>query len=231
MAATAAIEVNNAGAVIAAQVANGVNASVASGIVSGAVGGIALGGGSTDYPTFTNSTGSTAAPRSFSRCAPLNVTAFTTGWTEAGLSGSLILGPATIQPQTFLLGSAWNGATLSSVSCAITPNAAHSSLPTILPTISVKRSLINVSGAFSILPLSSTDPQSFTPSPGTVAAWTDSGNVQQLTYNCNQNNVIDTAHYIYYVVIVDENGSGSLAGNTYYGLTLNYTGVAGLAPQ
>jgi hypothetical protein len=77
--------------------------------------------------------------------------------------------------------------------------------------------------------LSTTNPQAFTPTPGSGAAWYDGSALQQLTYTCNQNNVIATGT-LYFIQLVDENGANSIAGDIYYGITLNYT-VANMAPQ
>lgn len=59
--------------------------------------------------------------------------------------------------------------------------------------------------------------------PGTNAATYFAGTT--MTYTCNQNNFIDKSQYSYFAIIEEENGSGSSAGNRYYGFQANYTNV------
>jgi hypothetical protein len=228
MASGSAVLVNGPTAQIISYVAQGITTSgVASGITSGGAGGIALTGGSNDYPTFMNSAGSAPATRSFTRSVPIVTSALSAGWTVSN-AGYGLVGPATAQQQVIVLPSLWTGATLSSVSIAIQVGNVHSGVPSNLPHLSVQyQSLTSTSiGAA----LSTTNPQAFTPTPGSGAAWYDGSNMQQLTYLCNQNNVIATGT-VYFIQLVDENGTNSIAGDIYYGITLNYTAVANMAPQ
>lgn len=65
------------------------------------------------------------------------------------------------------------------------------------------------------------------PSTASVAAYEASGNIQQITYTCNQNNVISkTGLTSYGVIIRDED---TQVGNIFHGLRLNYTGVSQIA--
>jgi hypothetical protein len=202
IASTGSILINGAGASVATEVPIGINTVVASGIMSGVPGGIALGGGSTDYPIFTNGSG-TASPRSFTRTAPLVTASVATGW-------SIFAG--------FYVGSA-------------TALADQRFLPTVLPTISVARYGLITGAVAGLVALSTTAIQSFTPTPANGTAWYSGGLLQPLTFVCNQANVINAAQNTYVVDIVDENGSGSFSGNGYYGFQLNYTGVANMRPQ
>jgi len=122
----------------------------------------------------------------------------------------------------------WDGATLSSVSISFGVANPHFGVPT-LPTLSVQR--ISQAANSVVVALSTSDPQSFTPAPGSAAAWFASGFTQQLIYTCNQNNVIDNTQYVYIMTLRDESGANSIAGNTYATYKLNYTAVANMAPQ
>jgi hypothetical protein len=222
----------NAGARIETFVPLGFFVNANGGLVSFAGnGGIALCGGSNDYPTYSTISGGAvvSSPRSFTRCAPLIVPSLRTGWAFGGFVNDFLVGPATTALQPLVLPTAWNGATISSVACAFSVTS-HTALPNVYPSLSVSRAPIGVAGGFALQTLSTTDPQSF-PTPANVTAWVDGGNTQQLTYTCNQNSVVDTTQYVYYVGITDENGGGAVSGNLYFGLLVNYTGVASMAPQ
>jgi hypothetical protein len=107
----------------------------------------------------------------------------------------------------------------------------HSSVPVNLPIMSVKRRTINTTLTADVLVDLSTSPAQAFPTPGSGTAYYASGDVQQWTYTANQNNVVNNNLYAYWIVIVDENGTGSIAGNWYIGFTLGYTAVANMAFQ
>jgi len=219
MASTAALMVNAAGATIVSAVVGGIQSAIAGGFESDVVGGFRLAGGATDWPTFS-------ATRSRLQVAPMIVTSLAAGWTTATIAPWNIA-PATGTPQAFYLPYLHNGATLASVTVFISVTGPHSGVPAVLPSIAVVRYL--TSGAISAQALASSSPQSFTPAPGTAAAWDDTNQIQGLLYTCNQNNVIDTTQYHYGAVVIDENGANAVAGNKYIGVLYTYSGIANMA--
>lgn len=228
MQSTAQIAVDTPGANITASVASGISGTAVASIVSTTPGAIALAGGPTDYPAFQNGAG-LSVPRSFNRYAPLSILALMSPWTVSQTTVPVLVGTGATTPQILLLPSLWNGATLASVACTIIVGS-HSAVPVNLPTISVSRRSLTTATA-TLVKLASSDPQAYTPTPGSGSAWFASGNDQFLVYACNQNNVIDTSKYEYFVTLVDENGTGSNATNNYVGLILSYTNVTDIRPQ
>jgi hypothetical protein len=107
-------------------------------------------------------------------------------------------------------------ATLLSVTCNFTAQT-HASLPAVQPSMFVER--FNVSTGISSNLSSSA--QQFA-AIATVGAYNNGGNAVSFTYTCNQNNVIDKGIYRYMIVLVDESGANSIAGNLYWGFQLTY---------
>lgn len=229
MQSTARIDMSAVGATISASIYAAFVGNAVASIVSGTPGAIALAGGATDYPTYESATG-LSQPRSFTRTAPLTALSVAAGWAVGGGTPLVFVGPATTTTQQFALPSLWQGATLSTVSCVLTVSS-HSVVPVNLPTISVFRVSLTNAGVPVVAKLASSDPQAFTPTPGSGSAWFAAGFNQSLTYTTNQNNVIDNTKYTYYVNVVDENGSGSVSGNSYYAFMLGYTAVTDMRPQ
>jgi hypothetical protein len=206
------------GGQIVASRAGGITASLAGGIVSSVNGAIALGAGAADWVTFNGT------PRTMARTFPLSASALAAGWAATG--GIYYTGPANANTQVFRLEMPHDGATLSSVSVTLSVTGPHSGVPTNLPAIEVIR--LNINTGVAVVTndfLSTSNPQSFTPTPGSGALWDASQLTQLLTYTCNQHNVIDHTKYAYFVIVIDENGSNSVAGNLYLGVTLNYTAI------
>lgn len=236
MAATSSIKVSSSGAQIVSQVPGGISASVAGGIYSGFPGGIALTGGANDWPTFGLSGGS---PRTCTKVLSLQYVALSSNWTNTvlGVSSQGVIGGGMTTAQFVQIPSVIHKATLSQVAVVFTVGVSHSNVPANLPTIQVTRTTVNtISGttAPTIVSLSSTAIQSFgasgiPPVPGTGAAWYASGNVQNLIYVCNQNNVIDSSQYSYGISLVDENGANSATGNFYFAVMLAYTNITSMA--
>jgi hypothetical protein len=227
MASTAAIDVANAGANITSSVAGGIIVSAAAGLKTTAAGGFQLAGGSTDWPTFSSN-------RSYSKAQPLLYTSLATSWTNVTPVGSLasygIFGGATTTSQPILLPAPHNGATLASIAILLTV-VSHANVPANLPTIAVFRLPVTagVGTPLTAQALSTSSPQSFSPTPASGAAWYSSGDIQALVFSCNQNNVVDNANYIYGASIVDENGSNSATGNFYYAVGYSYTTILNMA--
>jgi hypothetical protein len=209
------IRANTVGA-IQSTIAAGIEADVASGIASVVAGGFLLSGGSTDWPQFGGANRSRSLVASPKTLAP-----FPTGWTAT--NGIDFTGPATGTPIVWLIQTLHHQATLSTVNFVVLVNGPHGALPANLPSVQLRRVLLT-SGAETIVDLSTTPQQS--PTPGSAAAWDNSGNVQFITYTTNQNNVIDTTSYKYYAVVTDESGANSVSGNRYIALILNFTNIA-----
>lgn len=83
------------------------------------------------------------------------------------------------------------------------------------PTVVYLNSSTTSSGGGSASPLTSS-----------VAAYEQSGNIQMITYTCNQNNVISKDGLTSYGVIIRDEDSQS--GNIFHGFRLNFTNVAQL---
>jgi hypothetical protein len=230
----ATITLPNAGARIETFVPLGFFVNANGGLVSFAGnGGIALCGGSQDYPTYSTISGGAvvSSPRSFARCAPIIFAGaeLGSGWTVGAGGTNLLLGPGSAIAQILVLPVPWNGATVVSVSVSFVVKSTHSSLPNQYPEIQVFRTPIGAGTTYALQSLSTSGTQVF-PTPGSLSAYLDGGLTQLLTFACNQNNVVDNTQYVYYVSITDENGGGAIAGNAYVGLTVNYT-VPNMSPQ
>lgn len=227
MAATAQINVASAGARVQASVASGILAAVVGGMNSGTTSGFALTGGAGDWPTF--GVGG-ASPRGRVVTQAIVPTNMVGGWTTIdGLSfgHTYLIGPATTAKQPIQLTALHNGATLAQVIVLLSVTS-HSNVPANLPNLSVFRYPITVGSAFGSQALASSDPQPFTPTPGSGSLWTASGNVQALTYTTSQNNVIDTSSYVYGISLQDENGTNSVAGNVYIAIQLVYSHITSM---
>ena len=206
----------NASAGSASFTPTGVTANVQRGVRSTTYGGISLEGGATDYPWFS-------ATRTRSLCASMVPMAISAGWSIGG--NGWLIGPGNATTIYLSLPRCHNGATLSSIAVTMAVGSSHSGVPT-LPTVTVYRLNLNSGVTTGSIFLSTTPVQSFTPTPGTGAAWYNSGLTQQLTYFCNQNNVIDNGQYAYTMALQDESGAGSIAGNIYLGTVMAYTAIA-----
>jgi hypothetical protein len=216
---------NVTGTGIAANALSAVNGIVAGSIRSNVVGAIQLAGGPTDNITFFPA-------RIRSVCMPFMFYVLSPPWTGVFISPASngLLGPGTAQQTLFLLPPPHNGATLLSVSCSLRVTGPHASVPASMgggggPAMQVVRLAIGQGIPTAPQFLSSAPQQGFIPVPASGAAWDSAGQIQTLVYTCNQNNVIDTSQFIYSLILIDENGSGAVAGNIYEGLTLNYTNI------
>ncbi len=204
---------------ISANAVNGVIATTAGGIASNTAGGITLTGGASDWITCS-------PPRTRSFAQALSFTFVSTGWTATTAAGVIcLLGPGPGSPgsiQYLQLPITHNGATLSSIDMFLQVIGPHANVPSTLPAMRVRR--IDITTYASVI-LSTTPTQTFSPAPGTGAAWDNSSLVQSWNYSCNQNNVINNAQYIYSVELTDELGANSVAGNRYAGMRLNFTAI------
>lgn len=201
--------------------AGGITATVAAGIESGVASGIALTGGSADWPTFGASGGS---PRTRTIKQPLVAPFLNSAW-NAGFGGApnVLGGTNATSAQPFSITQIHNGATLATVKCFLCVNGPHSQLPANMPKMTVYRRTIAAGN---------TDAASLTSlgaafaSAASASAWDNSNQMQ--SWSVTVNAVIDTTQYVYYISLIDENGSGSVAGNIYEGFELDYTGIASM---
>lgn len=201
-----------------------IQASVAAGFQTTTPGGLQLAGGSTDWPTFS-------APRTISRYATMGPLVLTVGWSLLGsqIWSDFVVGPANTTFQATHL-DVRHGWTLTSVNLQMAVANAHSNVPAVLPSFDVKRTTLPSAGGSAsptVVSLSTGGAVSFTASTG--AGWYDSGVVQQLAFTPNQFNVIDGSAFSYSLVLQDENGSNSIAGNIYFGAEMVFT-ATNLAP-
>ena len=117
------------------------------------------------------------------------------------------------------------GATLYGVNVYISV-AAHSVVPSLLPTINVFR--VPLPGSLGTAvpagsPLAS--PASF-PTPGSASAYVDGFAVQSWTFvSSAPNNVIDNNNFAYILQVFDESGAGSTSGNQYLGYSVTITNI------
>lgn len=211
---------------IRATIADGIQATTVGGISSNTAGGIKFGGGATDFGSFdAGRTKSYAFP-----LQPLNPNDLVGGnWTS---SSGVLVGHASGVGTSLALVNPHRGAVLASISVNFRVPNVHASVPATLPSLSVWRMHLNPGGApASPELLSTTDPEIFGilpephSAPANGVAWQAGGVQQTLTYVTNQNNVIDNANYVYFILLTDENGAGSVAGNVYTALIANYTNI------
>jgi hypothetical protein len=113
--------------------------------------------------------------------------------------------------------------TLHRITTLFNVGQSHPNVPAILPTLFVFRGVsFNTVVGTALTPdvqLRGAGAVPF-PTPGSGAAYYASGNVQSWDYITDQNNIIDTSEYRYYLGIIDESGANSLGLNKYIGFTL-----------
>lgn len=110
------------------------------------------------------------------------------------------------------------GKTLARIDATIAIGQSHAGIPLVLPTMRAYRTqsiaTTGVAPASDQSLLSTTD--AVFPTPGSAAAYYDSGHLQSWAYVSNQNNVID-ANRRYYLILFDENSTNALRLNAYFG--------------
>lgn len=113
------------------------------------------------------------------------------------------------------------GRTLASCNPVFAVGQSHAGIPVVLPQAGVYKSQsLTTLGVAPASPVSliAAGPTAF-PTPGSAAAYYDSGHLQTWTVATDQNNVIDaTARY--FALLIDESGTNSIALNKYYGFRL-----------
>lgn len=194
--------------------AGGLVSTVAFGFATSAAGGIALGGGTSDEIQYTQTRTKLVAQA----VKPLGAAA--SGWT-IGLG--TMTGPANgnVTALDTLVGP-HQGATLSNVRIYLHVNGPHSQLPAVMPELQVHRRDLTSGGADVIL-------------GDTIASAANAGAWDATTFwdiPCNLGgsgaNLVDRTKYVYYLLLVDENGTGSVAGNIYNGIVATYSGIGNM---
>jgi len=207
-----------------------IQADAAGGLRSAVAGGIQLAGGATDWVTFA-----TAKARANTVRVPAP-RALASGWALIGACQAL-QGPATSQVQYVPLDFLHHGATLSALyfNFAVTDPHSGGIGSMTMPAVALYRfnnSIFGSPGLATAQYLASSGSsgyQSFL-NPGSGSAWYNGGGNQQYEYVCSMNNVIDTTTYCYVAAIVDEYGTGSVAGSNLYGsLMPYYTAIPNMA--
>lgn len=199
--------------------ANAVDKTVAGDTLSGVLvtaGAGRFSHGGSDYNTFS-------ASRTRAIWQPPIPIALTTGWTVDGIGVARILGPATGTQINFPITSLHNGAVLTSVT-AYVQVVAHASVPAALPNFIVQRQTLAQNAVLTTATLASGG-FSYFPTPGSGAAWRNSGNMQAWSITCDQNNTIDRSQYAYSIQLYDESGANSQALNAYYGFELTFGSI------
>lgn len=204
---------------------SGISTTVSHGVSIGNDTGLVL-EGATCWPAFR-------ATRSYSRVIPPVITSISgsAGWTADGI---LVSGPGAAGPSvSFEIMDPHHGATITTLDVVFAVGASHSAVPATLPAVNIYR----VQSATTLnVPLASPDSLSsagsggyaFFPTPGSGAAYYNSGNFQKWTFTADQNAVIDRSKYRYVVVLTDEGGSNSHPNNRYMYFVVTYTAIANM---
>jgi len=200
---------------IRSSIVGGITAGVAGGITSGAPGGFRLTGGTTDWVGFD-------APRTRAVAYPLPILGTVDSSPDWQIGTYYLSASATTTQQNFMLPFLHNGATLNSLDIVFL-TATHVALPAVLPKVRIQRLPIAAGTDYvsGVQTLSSAAFQS--PTPANVTVWNASGQLQTMTYTCNQNNVVDTSAYVYMLQLIDENGANSVSGNKYFAAVPSYS--------
>jgi len=130
-----------------------------------------------------------------------------------------------------------DGATLATVTLVLSVADAHAGgVPASLPMIRVYQ--VDTAGNVTQLATNAALPGwsgggfvTFSPRPGTGAAWYNGGFAQYLTWTADAGVVIDNSRYRYAAEIVDEQGTNAKPGNKFFALTVGFTGIGDLRPQ
>lgn len=199
------------------------------GLITTVESGLALGGGATDWPTFASvPPGGAPVAATRGRLVAQSCSEVLGGmpahWSLAQANGPAMENASDSSGAGFYMRLiSHQNAQLVNVDLFFAVGASHASVPATLPSMQVFRARANegLGAPPTTDQLSSTPIQNF-PRPATAAAWYASGNLQLMNYVCDQNNVVDNTEYVYYVQIVDEQGSGMLFQNQYFSILANY---------
>lgn len=192
--------------------------------VSGSGARITLGDG--DYPQLAiGHTGRSFTRANGSECAFSTLPMIVTG---SGGATSTALGQIFTIPITQL----HDGSTVTTVTFNFKVGTTHPSVPAILPRMRVVRMSANGDLAPMKSVGSGADINGYVTvtTPVSGAAWYNGGAAKTFVYTCDQNNVIDKSQYVYFLVIVDEDGSGAIVGNTWLPTLFLCTNITDLRP-
>ena len=173
----------------------------------------------TTYPTFVS-------PRTVNRnCVPRVIGNLPSNWSTyfGGPYGAIYV-PTTTSTQIVILEIPYllDGQVLNSVTAYMNITGTHSGgLPVSLahfPSLDVRRTNI-VPGSVPGADISMATSPAYA-SASTISAYNA---LTSFTFTCTQGNTIDHTNYMYYMILKDEDGTNSQAGNIYYGFQLNYT--------
>jgi hypothetical protein len=222
-----------AGASIQAQVGAAITSVATGGLTSAVVGGFALGGGTTDWPTFGVASNS---PRTRIITAPMMAidNPISSGnWvlTTSGFAGTpSLVSQANANAAIGLWLPMHNGATLASAAVTIyVPGAHGGGAPGTPPSFNIWRCVPGVSQTS----LYAAPVPAFT-SPPSGSAWHNGGVAFQFggstpTINTGAVNVINTASYLYFMVLTDESGANAAVSNNYSAITLTFNNIPNMA--
>jgi hypothetical protein len=121
----------------------------------------------------------------------------------------------------FQLSPFHNGATLTQVNIRFFVNGPHTAVPAQLPQLQVYQ----MSGDGVTASLSTSTIQTYSPAPISGPNWDTGLLYRTLTFNCNQNNVINTGAFTYFAQLTDETGLHAVAGNLYQQYELVFTTI------
>jgi hypothetical protein len=203
-------------------------ANAASAIGSVVPNGIICAGGPTDWVALSSRSRVIRSP-----LLPLG-TLTGSNWTAAAEGGSNFAGVGTPPGPSSLTGVGsggvgvmiWmpvhNGATLTTVKMFMEVGNSHTNVPATFPAFDIRRMPVGTY-AGSTVSLFAGGPATAT--AGSGAAWFNGGNIQNWSGTCNQNNVIDTTTYLYYLALFDESGANSKLSNAFFGMELTFASI------
>ncbi len=211
----ARVYLNAAGAAITASDGGFISSSVDGAIRTEWAGTFQLGGGATDWPTFTNTVG-VAAKRSRTVMIP-PVPLALNGWS---LVNDGVLQGAKTNLEVLIPFAVHAGATLESVAFYVRPTG-HAALPEHWPAIDViRRAFDGPSTVVSLLGGWSEHPAE------TLVDWND-GLTHYSLHSCTANHTnLAPYQHTYLIKLRDEYGTDSVLGNAYLGLELVFRDIA-----
>ena len=150
------------------------------------------------------------------------------GWDYANTGTPGLIGPGTNATQYVPLPFLWDGGTLHTLNVTFVVFDAHAGGigSMVMPKFWVYRTWLGTN-ANTNTPSSLYSAGGFSvPNPGSGSAW-QNGQLSQVFAlgPFDQNNVVDTQNYAYFLAIQDENGTGAAANNLYYGIEPVYTAI------
>jgi hypothetical protein len=192
------------------------------GLVTTVSGGLALGGGSSDWIQF-NQQRSRLVIAPPTPMAPLQ-----TGWSTSLGYGLQKVGARRPAPAVVFPLQPHHNSTIQSVVCYFAIGALHAAVPGTPPAMELFRVPCRNGGGSppGIQHLSGTPVQTMPVGGLNGTTYYQSGNVQSMLYTATQNNLVDTSNYSYLCLVADETGSNSMFNNVILGIAPNYGSIA-----